>query len=124
MLSVVIDALLIGLLGATCAYCISLNRRLAAIKSGQDALESAIAAFDEASRRAESTFRHAEQAGRHQHADLDAAVRRANALAAELSVMINAGDNIAGRIETAIGDVKSIGARKARGAVTELRKSA
>lgn len=109
----VIDVVVAVLLVATCGYCIVLNRRLKALQDGQAELQRAIAAFDEASRRAEQNLARMETSGLGMGRDLDAVMARAHALVDELSVMVSAGDHIAGRIEGAVNNVRALGKRRA-----------
>ena len=123
-IGVILDTVLLVLLASTCLYCMRLNKKLAAVKEGQTALRDSIAAFDVAARRAENTLRQAESVGDLRHDNFEATMRRATAMAAELSVMINAGDNIAGRLENAVGDVKRISARQGGFSASRERKRA
>ncbi|MEX0645567.1 MAG: DUF6468 domain-containing protein [Parvularculaceae bacterium] len=109
----IIDVVVALLLVATCGYCIVLNRRLKALKDGQADLQRAIAAFDAASRRAEENLARMESSSLGAGRDLDAVMTRAHALVDELSVMVSAGDHIAGRIEGAVNNVRSLGTKRA-----------
>ena len=111
----VIEIVVAVLLVATCGYCIVLNRRLKALKDGQAELQRAIAAFDDASRRAERNLARMESSSAGMGRDLDAVMARAHALVDELSVMVSAGDHIAGRIEGAVSNVRALGAKRAAG---------
>ncbi len=102
------------LLVATCVYCVALSRKLQKLRDGQAELLATIDRFDEASRRAEQNLNAMQGAGATLNRDLGAAAARANALIDELSVMVNAGDDIAARIEGAVRDVRTIGARSNR----------
>ncbi len=102
------------LLIATCAYCITLSRKLQKLRDGQAELLATIDRFDEASRRAEQNLNAMQGAGATLNRDLGAAAGRASALIDELSVMVSAGDDIAGRIEAAMRDVRAVGARSNR----------
>ncbi len=99
------------LLIVTCVYCIVLGRKLEKLRDGQMELLATIERFDEASRRAEQNLSAMQGAGAALNRDLGAAESRANALIDELSVMVNAGDDIAGRIEAAVRDVRAAGSR-------------
>lgn len=110
-----IEIVVATLLVATCAYCFILNRRLKALKDGQEELKAAIATFDQASRRAEENLARMEKNSLNMGRDLAGVMGRANALVSELSVMVSAGDHIAGRIETAVNDVRAIGGKRAGG---------
>ena len=97
------------LLGATCTYCYVLSRRLRVMREGQKELTTLIGKFDEASRRAEKNLSAMQNNGANMGRDLDQVTARANALLDELSVMVHAGDHIAGRIEGAMNEVRAIG---------------
>ena len=111
-LALLMDFLLAILLGSTCIYCVVLNRRLKTLKDGQADLQSAITVFDSATKRAQETLERLDANGVGRSRDLELEMAKANALAAELSVMVSAGDSIAGRIERAMGEVRAIGGRR------------
>jgi len=98
-----VDLLVAALLIATCVYCAILSRRLNTVREGQAALEAAIATFDDASRQAKDNLDRMERNGDAMGRGLTKTLARGDALASELAVMINAGDRIAGRIESAVG---------------------
>lgn len=102
------------LLIATCVYCIMLNRKLRVLRDGQTELTATIARFDEASRRAEANLTVMQGAGAALNRDLAKTALKANGLIDELSVMVNAGDAVAGRIEGAVRDVRTVSARSKR----------
>lgn len=110
-----IEIVVATLLVATCAYCFVLNRRLKSLKDGQAELKAAIATFDEASRRASENLARMEKSSVAMGRNLAGVMGRANALVSELSVMVSAGDHIAGRIETAVNDVRVLGGKRAGG---------
>lgn len=104
-LEIVVSILLI----ATCGYCYILDRRLRALRESQAEMLRVIQNFDEASRRAERTLQAMQQHGLNAGRDLETVAAKAQSLITELSVMVNAGDHIAGRIEGAVKQVRSIG---------------
>ncbi len=112
-IELVIEAIVAVLLIATCTYCYVLSRRLRVLRSGQEDLRAIIKKFDEASRRAERNLERMEENGLTMGRDLDDVSARAAALIDELSVMVNAGDHIAGRIEGVVNEVRAIGGRRA-----------
>jgi len=112
-LEVMIEAIVVILLIATCGYCYLLNQRLRALRGGQEELLAVIMKFDEASRRAEKNLVTMQSNGALMGRKLNMMTSRAHSLIDELSVMVNAGDNIAGRIEGAVSEVRSIGSRSA-----------
>lgn len=111
----ILDLVVAALLAATCGWCVLLVQKLKALKAGQTELQSAIAEFDAATRRAERNLDRMEEAGVGIGRDLDAMVARGGGLLTDLSVMVSAGDTIALRLEEAIGEVRVLGARKAGG---------
>lgn len=114
MIDLAVELIIGALLIATCAYCYVLSRKLKELRAGQAALMQTIEKFDDASRRAENNLNRMQGTGAALNDDLAAATARAHALIDELSVMVNAGDNIAGRIEGAVKEVRAIGARSKR----------
>lgn len=113
MLGSVIEIVVAALLVATCGYCFVLSRRLRTLRQGQAELLTLIEKFDQASRRAERNLAVMQKSGLTASRDLDAAAARAHALIDELSVMVNAGDHIAGRIEGVVNEVRALGGRRA-----------
>jgi hypothetical protein len=107
-----LDIVVSALLAATCCYCFVLNRRLAAVRKGQASLESAIAAFDAATRRAEESLAQIEKEGATTGRALSAVIARGDCLQQDLSVMVASGDRVAARIEAALGAVRAAGARR------------
>lgn len=105
---VVIETVIVALLIATCGYCYILSRRLRALRGGQEELLSVIMKFDEASRCAEKNLVVMQSNSALLSRKLNNMTARAHSLLDELSVMVNAGDNIAGRIEGAVNEVRSI----------------
>lgn len=112
MITMMMDFVLAILLSATCIYCVVLNRRLATLKKGQSDLQSSITVFDNAVKRAQITLDRLEENGIDQSRSLETSMHKASALAAELSVMIGAGDNIAARIEGAMRDVRAFPSKR------------
>lgn len=107
-----VELMMSVLLVATCGYCAVLGRKLRDLREGQRQLIETVEKFDAASRRAEKNLQTMQGAGLEMNKDLDAMTRQANGLIDELSVMVHAGDKIAGRIETAVGEVRILGGAK------------
>jgi uncharacterized Fe-S cluster-containing radical SAM superfamily protein len=105
-LDFIIETVVVGLLIATCGYCYVLSRRLRTLRAGQEEMLAVIEKFDEASRRAEKTLTAMQTNGALVSHRLNDTTERATQLIDELSVMIHAGDRIAGRIEIAAGAVR------------------
>ena len=114
MIALILDMLIALLLVGACGFGVVLSRTIAALKGGQMDLAAAIETFDAATRRAEATLQRIETAGLANGRALSVQARRAETLTTDLSVMIAAGDRVADRIETALGDVRSVGLNGAR----------
>lgn len=112
-IELIIETLMVALLVATCSYCFVLSRRLHALRGGQEELSALISKFDDASRRAEENLALIQTNSAGVNRELAQAAAGANALIDELSVMVNAGDNIANRIEGAVNEVRIIGSQRA-----------
>lgn len=113
-MSLIIEIIVGLLLLATCGYCYVLSRKLHEIRQGQAELLTVIEKFDVASRRAEESLATIRTTGQSMGRELAQVSERANILLDELSVMVQAGDHIAGRIETVVKDVRTIGARRGK----------
>jgi len=110
-----LDILVIALLIAGSVGGFLISRRLNRLMKAQEDLKSALAAFDEATTRADTALRRLEAGGLARGAELHSATKRAESLITELSVMTSAGERIADRIENAVQDVRRLGgARKAQ----------
>ncbi len=98
-IGLLLDGLVALLLVLTVAYCHQLNRRLGALRSGQDGLKDLIRGLNDATERAQAGIAQLKMAGDAAGKDLKEAVSRARELSDELSLMIEAGNNIADRLE-------------------------
>ena len=107
-----LDIVVLALLGANLAYCWMLNRRLKLMRDGQASLQSAIADFDAAAKRAGDSIARIEREGATTGKELADSVARAEALQGDLSMMVAAGDRVAQRIEAALGAVRAAGGRR------------
>jgi len=108
-IGVILDIVLIVLLVAGATGGVYINRRLQRLTTAQEELKAAILHFDEAATRADAAMKRLETGGLAKGAELQAAAKRAEALLTELSVMSSAGERIADRIESAVGDVRRLG---------------
>ena len=108
--ALVLDLVVVVLLGVASAYGWALSRRLNRLSAAQAELKDALAAFDDATRRADETLRRIEAIGVARGAEIQAAAARAASLLNELSVMTSAGERIADRIEAAVKNVRALGA--------------
>ncbi|MEL7029919.1 MAG: DUF6468 domain-containing protein, partial [Pseudomonadota bacterium] len=96
--SLIIELIVAGLLLVTIVYCFVLDRRLAALRNGQDGLRDVIASLNSATQQAQTSVMQLKATGEQTSADLKGAITDARALADELSVMVEAGDGIADRL--------------------------
>ncbi len=94
MLEVIVCVLLI----ATIGYCATIDRRLRAMRSGQDGLRALITDLSSATSQAMNAISHLRQAGDATGVALTEQVKRGGALADELSLMVQAGNDIANRL--------------------------
>lgn len=109
MTSLILEVVLVSLLLGACGIGFVLNRRLDRLRADQRDLMGAIERFDAASIRAEQNLAQMKARGTMMERTLGKTVTRANFLIDELTVMVNAGDHIAGRIEGVMEEVRGVG---------------
>jgi hypothetical protein len=97
----VLELFLSGLLAATLVYCIVLERRLASVRKGQDGLRKMIGELNGAIAHAGASLRALKTAAGEAAETLDDRLRRARALADELSLLSTSGERIAERFDRA-----------------------
>ena len=90
-----------ALLILTLAYCVVLERRLAAVRKGQEGLKTHIGELNMAISGAGASLRALKSAAGEAAATLDDRLRRARLHIDELSVLTASGDRIATRMESA-----------------------
>ena len=98
-IDLLLDALVAVLLVVTSGYCFILDRRLRELRSGQDGMKEIIRALNQATEQAQSAIAHLKISGDAAGHDLRETVSKARALADELSLMLESGNNIADRLE-------------------------
>jgi len=101
LLSMGLELLLSILLAATLVYCIVLERRLAAVRKGQDGLKRIIGDLNGAIAGAGASIRALKSAAADAADTLDERLKRARALSDELSLITNSGERIAQRFDRA-----------------------
>lgn len=101
MLSTGLELLLSVLLAATLVYCIVLERRLTAVRKGQNGLKKMIGELNAAIAGAGASLRALKATAADAAETLDDRLRRARALADELSLLTNSGERIAQRFDRA-----------------------
>lgn len=104
-LATLLDVLIAGLLAATIAYAVALNRKLARLRSDRGEMEALIARLIDATEAAqkglESLRGHAKEVGARLQKDLEGSQSRAD----ELSFLIERAEAASRRLETAIAAV-------------------
>jgi hypothetical protein len=98
-LSVVLDAVVAGLLLATIAFAILLSRRLGALRNDKAQLEALVHSLDDSSRRAEAGVAALRQAADEVGQELQQRVDRGQALRNDLTYIIDLGGGLADRLE-------------------------
>ncbi len=94
----ILDALVAVLLCATIFYCALLDRRLKALRSGQDGFKEIIDQLNTATARAEMSIGQLKQASTNVGSGLVDQLGKARAATDELSVMVASGNNLAERL--------------------------
>ena len=100
-LSFILESALTLLLAATLVYCIVLERRLAAVRKGQDGLKTMIGELNAAISGAGASLRALKSAASGAAETLDERLRRARLLADELALLSASGERIAERFDRA-----------------------
>jgi hypothetical protein len=108
-ISLIAEGVLSVLLLATLVYCILLERRLAALRSGQDGLKQTIALLNDAIVSAGSSMRALKSAAAGAAEALDDRMSRARGIADELSLLVASGDRIAERMDRSTQQPKTSG---------------
>lgn len=101
-LAMALELTLTGLLAATLVYCIVLERRLNSVRKGQDGLKKIIGELNAAIAGAGASLRALKSAAGEAAETLDDRLRRARAIADELSVLSSSGERIAQRFDRAV----------------------
>lgn len=99
MFSTIADLALMALLVATLVFCIRLNKRLESIRGAKDELKALMASFDGATDRARAAVVELRKASDETAGALKERIDRGRALADELSIITDAGDRLASRLE-------------------------
>lgn len=97
-LDLMLEVIVCVLLMATIGYCATIDRRLRAMRSGQDGLRGLIADLSGATGQAMDAIAHLRQASDATGVALTEQVKRGRALADELSLMVQSGNDIANRL--------------------------
>lgn len=98
LVSIIIDVVMVGLLAATIAYAIILNRQIIALRESRGEMAELIQGLNEAMGRAETGVRTLKKAAGDTGEELQRTVAKAQALRDELHFMIEAADTLANRL--------------------------
>jgi hypothetical protein len=101
-IAMALELVLTLLLAATLGYCIVLERRLAAVRKGQDGLQTMIGELNAAIAGAGASLRALKSAAASAAETLDDRLKRARAVADELAVVSSSGERIAQRFDRAV----------------------
>jgi len=107
----ILEGLVAVLLVVTIVYSAILDRRLKALRTGQDGLKALIEGLDGATRRAQTSINELKAAADAAGQNLSVQVSKARGLTDELQIMIEAGNGLADRLE---GARSAAGPREAR----------
>lgn len=98
LISIIIDVVMVGLLAATIAYAIILNRQIIALRESRGEMAELIQGLNDAMARAETGVRTLKKAASDTGEDLQRTVNKAQTLRDELEFMIEAADALANRL--------------------------
>jgi hypothetical protein len=97
-LAIALDLVMVGLLAATIAYAIILNRQIVRLREGRGEMAELIVGLNEAMAKAETGVRGMKKTAAETGEDLQRTVAKAQALRDELHFMIEAADGLANRL--------------------------
>ncbi len=100
-LGLAIELALTGLLAVTLVYCIVLERRLAAVRKGQESIKAVIGELDTAITNAGASIRALKTTATGAAEQLDERLKRARVTIDELSLLTASGERIAQRFDRA-----------------------
>jgi len=106
-LGLAVELALTGLLAITLVYCIVLERRLAAVRKGQNSIKAVIGELDTAITNAGASIRSLKATTAGAAEQLDARLKGARAVIDELSLLTASGDRIAQRLDRAADESAS-----------------
>ncbi|MBI3444778.1 MAG: hypothetical protein HY055_05350 [Magnetospirillum sp.] len=106
---VILDIVVSLLLIATISYAWMLNQRLSSLRKNRDDLAKTIAAFNEATVRAESSIPKLRKAAEESGQTLQERVEKAQSLRDDLAFMIERADTMANRLENAVRSARPDG---------------
>lgn len=101
-IDMIAEVIVAVLLAVTIAFCFQLNRRLGALRAEQEAMSDLVTGLNQATERAQDGIFQLRAASQGAEETLKKEVSRARALADELSLITEAGGNLAERIEAGL----------------------
>ena len=104
---IVLDVIVAGLLAATIAYAVVLNRRIGQLRSNRDDLAKLISTFNESTQRAETGLQKLRRAAEEVGGSLQERAEKAQSLRDDLAFMTERADAMANRLENAVRSTKS-----------------
>ena len=107
-ISLIVELVLSVLLAVTLGYCALLERRLSALRKGQDGLKDTVAQLNEAIISAGSSMRMLKSVAAGAAEALDERIARGRGLADELSLITASGERIAERMDRGAPSAKSV----------------
>jgi phage shock protein A len=105
-LGLIVELALTALLAVTLVYCIVLERRLAAVRKGQEGLKSTIGELNKAILSAGTSMRALKASAAEAAETLDTRLTRARAASDELGLLVASGERIAERFDRAASSSK------------------
>ncbi len=99
LFSLAVDLLITGLLIATIIFAWRLNGRLKVLRENREELAATVAAFNEATQRAETSIGQLKRASSEAAEQLQAAINKARSSQDELVMMLETADSLARRLE-------------------------
>lgn len=96
----VLDVFILAALGATIFYCLRLSRQFNQLQADRKAFETLIQSLTVAASRAEAAIKSLKEAAIESGDGLQDKINNARSLFDELEIMIQAGDNLAERLQT------------------------
>lgn len=112
-IDLIAESVVAVLLAVTIAYCFQLNRRLTALRAEQEAMADLVVGLNQATERAQDGIFQLRAASQESEETLKLEVSRARALADELSLITEAGSNLAERIEAGLAPARHGSTRQA-----------
>ncbi|WP_207476450.1 DUF6468 domain-containing protein [Arenibaculum pallidiluteum] len=107
IVGLVLDVAIVGLLAATIAFAVRLNRQLSTLRDSKAELEALIRGFAEATERADAGVQNMKAMTEESGEKLQKALQRAQTIRDELQFMVETADSLASRLEGAISTHRS-----------------